>query len=209
MLDALMGGRWLTAGELAAAAGVARPTASEHLARLVEGELVASKRQGRHRYFGLAGAGVAELLEAVAVMSSPPQPRSLRSSIQLDQLRAGRRCYDHLAGRLGVELTEALVAVSWLAEADAAWTVTDRGEAGFERLGIDVNELRARPPPLVRSCIDWTERRPHLAGALGAALAARLEESGWTTPRSRETRAMQMTPLGRQRLGTLFGVEVA
>jgi len=209
MLDALMGGQWLSAGELAAAARVAPPTASEHLAQLLEGRLVAAKRQGRHRYFALAGPQVAEALEALAAISPPAPPvRSLRESIELDHLRAGRTCYDHLAGRLGVGLTNGLLGRGWLSEHEGGWRIGASGADGFARLGIDLALLRERRRPLTRSCIDWTERRPHLAGALGAALAHRLDALAWTERRTAEGRAVRLTPLGCERLHALLGVDL-
>jgi DNA-binding transcriptional ArsR family regulator len=207
MLDALLGGRWLAAGELASAAGVSRATASEHLARLLAGGLVIAERHGRHRYFALAGAHVAAALEALGALTDPrPRTTSLRQTVRLHALRAGRTCYDHLAGELGVALTDGLLHRGWLADADGGWTVTARGEQGFADLGIDVAVLRARPRPLTRRCLDWTERRHHLAGELGAAVTLRLRDLGWTAELP-HARAVRLTASGRSALRQLLQLE--
>jgi DNA-binding transcriptional ArsR family regulator len=181
MLDALLGGP-RPAGELAAAATVGRAAASEHLARLRDGGLVVVERDGRRRVFSLASPRVAAALESLSALAAPPSPgRSLRAAVRADALRAGRTCYDHLAGRLGVALADGLHARGWLAEDDGGWIVTADGEAGLrDWLGIDVGALRAGRRPLVRRCLDWTERRDHVAGAVGAALAAGFAERGLT-----------------------------
>jgi DNA-binding transcriptional ArsR family regulator len=206
MLDALLGGGWLAAGELSAAAGVSRATGSEHLARLLDGGLVVARRHGRHRCFALADRDVAAALEALGTLTtSRPRVRSLRDATKLDGLRAGRTCYDHLAGRLGVAMTDGFLGRGWLAEADGGWAVTAAGERGFAELGVNLVALRAARRPLTRRCLDWTERRDHLAGGLGAAVALRLQEMGWTTslPRSR---AVRLTGTGRGALHELLGV---
>lgn len=171
---ALLDGRAWTAGELARYAGVAPSTASEHLGRLVAGGLLAEERQGRHRYVRLAGERAAHLVEELAsrTMSGEPEPpRSLRAASVGSALARGRTCYDHLAGRLGIRITEAMT-VRGLLRQDTGFALTEAGLEWFGALGIPLDRSGRRP--LVRGCLDWTERRPHLAGAAGAALSETL-----------------------------------
>jgi DNA-binding transcriptional ArsR family regulator len=202
MLAALMGGQALTAGELAAGAGVTKPTASAHLAKLLDGGLLALQAQGRHRYYRLAGADVATLLETLMGLSHaagvrvPVGPRE-------PALREARQCYDHLAGRLGVALHDGLVERGLLALADGQPQLTPAGEAFCSGVGIDVGALRRGRRPLCRHCLDWSERRPHLGGALGAALLGWLCASGGAR-RVKGSRALQITPGGLQALQPLL-----
>ncbi|PZG00224.1 transcriptional regulator [Micromonospora deserti] len=202
---ALLDGRAWTAGELARAAGVAPSTASEHLDRLVRGGLLTERRQGRHRYLRLAGTSVAELVEHLAGHApvGPPPARSLRAIRAGAALAYARTCYDHLAGRLGVLLRDAMLNRGLLDDAGGL-VLTPAGGDWLDRLDVPVAPLRAARRPLVRDCLDWTERRPHLAGALGAALCARLLDLGWL---SRGTgRAVRLTPAGRPALAEALGV---
>ena len=184
VLLALGDGRSLAASVLAAEAGVAPATASHHLARLVEAGLLVVEPRGRHRYFRLAGPEVGALIEAVARVA-PPQPvRSLRQGTRAEAIRYARSCYDHLAGRLGVAVADALA------------------EDGPRKLeGIGVPALAARP------CRDWTEQRDHIAGPLGAALLARFVELGWLV-RDPRTRAVRLTDGGRTELPRALGVRL-
>ncbi|NUT49010.1 MAG: winged helix-turn-helix transcriptional regulator [Saccharothrix sp.] len=201
-LLALMDGRAWTSGELAAAADVAPSTASEHLTRLVQAGLLAERRQGRHRYVQLAGPKQARLLEdLLAYLGPTPAPeRTLRASTANDALRRGRTCYDHLAGRLGVAITEAMTARGLLTDQLA---VTDDGLAWLE------GELAFTPPPtrrpLARACLDWTERRSHLGGAVGAHVCAQLHTRDWVR-RIGTGRAVRLTPTGEAALRDLLGV---
>ncbi|PWR06178.1 transcriptional regulator, partial [Micromonospora acroterricola] len=196
---ALLDGRAWTAGELARRAGVAPSTASDHLTRLVRGGLLVEERQGRHRYLRLAGPSVAQLIEGLAAHApAPPAPTgSLRSTTAGAALAYARTCYDHLAGRLGVLMYDALLADGRLDRASGL-TLTPDGWAWAAGLGVPVDVLRTARRPVVRDCLDWTERRPHLAGGLGAALCRRFADLGWTT---RGTgRAVRLTPTGRAAL---------
>jgi DNA-binding transcriptional ArsR family regulator len=197
---ALLDGRYRTAGELARGAGVTASTASEHLSQLVAGGVLAVDPQGRRRYFRLAGPKVAALLEALAVAApsgdeSPPDLGRAESA-----LRAGRTCYDHLAGRLGVALTDALIAVEVIT---AEFTLGDRSR--LIPLGIELPPESARP--VVRPCLDWTERRHHAAGSLPAALTRRFFELGWLQ-RATHGRAVRLTELGQQGLSDLLGTQL-
>jgi DNA-binding transcriptional ArsR family regulator len=184
VLLALGDGRALAASVLAAEAGVAPSTASHHLARLVDAGFLVSESRGRNRYFRLAGPEVGELIEAVARVA-PPQPvRSLREGTRAHAIRYARSCYDHLAGRLGVAVADALA---------------DDGARKLERIGV--------PPLAARPCRDWTEQRDHIAGPLGAALLARFVELGWVA-RDGRTRALRLTEPGRERFPEVLGVDV-
>ena len=194
MLDALMSGRALAAGELAHVAGVVRSTASEHLARLREGGLVEVVAQGRHRYYRLAGPDVGAALEAISHIAPARPVRSLRQAGHARALAHARTCYDHLAGLCGVELHDALLRHGWLT---TAYEVTPEGVNGLAGWGIAVEEVRSQRRSFLRPCLDWTERRPHLAGGLAAALADNLVGRGWFARRSADSRALRLTELGR------------
>jgi DNA-binding transcriptional ArsR family regulator len=200
MLDGLMGGRALTASELAEAAGVSRSTASEHLARLHDGGLVAVVAQGRHRYYRIAGPEVGEALEALSHVAPPRPVTSLRQSGHARALGFARTCYDHLAGRCGVELHDALRGHGWLTE---AYDVTPAGADAFTTWGVDVAAARAGRRTFARPCLDWTERRPHLAGSLGASVTTALVDRGWFVRRATDSRALRITDAGRAGLTEL------
>jgi DNA-binding transcriptional ArsR family regulator len=203
VLLALVDGRSLAASVLASEAGVAPSTASHHLARLVDAGLISVASRGRHRYYTLAGAQVAQLIEAVARVA-PPQPiTSLRQGTRAHALRYARRCYDHLAGRLGVAVTDALQEHgSILASDGVGYTVTKRGAATLADIGVDTHA-----GDVVRSCLDWTEQRNHIAGELGGALMSRMLELGWLA-RHERTRALHLTDAGRTNLPVQLGVQL-
>ncbi|HEY4358442.1 MAG TPA: helix-turn-helix transcriptional regulator [Acidobacteriaceae bacterium] len=200
MLLQLMGGRAVPAGELAAAAHVSPQTASEHLARLTEAGFITAQRQGRHRYYALANEGVAYAVESLQVLSSP-QPGSADREARpaLGSLEHARTCYAHLAGWLGVAITDALVREDYLKPATGrAFLITDGGRTWFEQRGIAVpHSSGTADAKLARQCLDWTERRPHIAGTLGIAMYKRFTELGWIAP-ARKTRAIRITLEGRQ-----------
>lgn len=193
MLDSLMGGRALAAGELARIAGVSRPTASEHLARLLAGGLVEVVSQGRHRYYRIAGPEVGEALEALSHVAPALPVTTLRQSRHARALGYARTCYDHLAGTCGVALHDGLLERGWLT---TSYDVTGAGEAELAAWGVDVAAARAGRRTFARPCLDWTERRPHLAGALAAALATALVDRGWFVRRSADSRALRITDAG-------------
>ncbi|MCT7352424.1 metalloregulator ArsR/SmtB family transcription factor [Streptomyces sp. 15-116A] len=206
-LMALLDGRAWTAGELARHAGVAASTVSEHLGKLVAGGLLAEERQGRHRYVRLADAGVAQLVEDLAARVPPAvgRPRGLRAVSAGAAMARGRTCYDHLAGRLGIAVTDAMTRRGLLRQ-DTGFALTDAGVEWFEGAGIPLERGGRRP--LARGCLDWTERRPHLAGVAGAALCRHALEAGWCV-RVGSGRAVKVTALGEGALRELLGVEVA
>jgi len=193
MCLALLDGRAHTAGELARVAGVAPSTASGHLAKLTARALLTVVVQGRHRYYRLAGAHVARAVEQLSVLAAAPEPvRSLRESRADAAMRYARTCYDHLAGQVGVELLDALVESGVL---DSDLVVVDA--APMRALGVDHAKLRTDRRQLARACLDWTERRDHLAGALGAAVTERLFALGWIE-RIGTARAVRVTAIGRR-----------
>ncbi|GAA0404915.1 transcriptional regulator [Acrocarpospora corrugata] len=200
---ALLDGRAWTAGELARHAGVAPSTASEHLSRLVAGGVLAEERQGRHRYVRLAGPRIAQLIEDLSADAPPPSPAGLRAVSAARAMTHARTCYDHLAGRLGVAIADALTARGLLVHAPG-FAFTDAGRDWLTGL---VGVLPAARRPLARPCLDWTERRHHLAGTAGAALCRHSLERGWVRPIG-GGRALKITPVGVAALRELLGVEL-
>jgi DNA-binding transcriptional ArsR family regulator len=208
MLDALLDGRALPAGELARCARVSPPTASAHLRRLLDGGLLAVQAQGRHRYYRLAGPAVAEAIEALSVLAPRRPVRSLRQSQQTQALRFARTCYDHLAGAVGVAVADALRHAALRPVGDRDYDLTAYGEQLVGDFGVDVAKLRRQRRAFARRCLDWTERSPHLSGALGAALLARLLDLGWLT-HGRVPRGLVLTDAGFEGLGRAFGCDTA
>jgi DNA-binding transcriptional ArsR family regulator len=205
MLAALMDGRALTASELAYLARVTPQTASAHLAKLTGSHLLSVTSQGRHRYFKLASPLVGRMLEGIMAVAAIEAPRRHRPASPKDAaLRQARTCYDHLAGRVGVALADALMNEGHVVLSEDGGTVTDSGGALFRSIGIDLDAGRPRQRCFCRPCLDWSERRPHLAGALGAALATTAFERGWTL-RLRDTRAVAVTKPGEVAMTRLFG----
>ncbi|WP_371863189.1 ArsR/SmtB family transcription factor [Embleya hyalina] len=204
---ALLDGRARTAGELARHAGIARSTATSHLNLLVGGGLLVEERHGRHRYLRVADRRVIELIESLAELAPrrPARPRSLSGSGRRRALAGARLCYDHPAGSVALAITDAMIGrglLAWEPEPGP----TDAGSAWLAELGITVPSGSRRPP--VRACLDWTERRPHLGGAMGAALCAHALTVGWIT-RIGTTRALAVTPAGRRALHDHLGVRAA
>lgn len=228
MLLALLDGRPLAATELSRRAAVRPPTASAHLAKLLDGGLVTVVRQGRHRYYRLAGHEVAAAIEALSRLGAPAPVRSLRESRRAAALAEARTCYDHLAGRAGVALLDALLREGLLAEAGrqagaaprpggagraggpadgmaaVRYRVTGPGTAVLAAFGINIDAILASRRRFAGACLDWTQRRPHLGGGLAAAITTRLFELGWIERGPRE-RSVRVTPSGRDGLAATFG----
>lgn len=200
MLIALMDGRALTATELAGLGGVTKQTASSHLAKLVDGEVLTVEAQGRHRYFRLAGPHVASLLEALMVFSSDGAP-PLRTGPRDPALRKARICYDHLAGEMGVRLLERMQRDQWLHD---DLVVTDRGHAKLEEIGLDTANLPPSNRPLCRPCLDWSQRRPHLAGRMGKAILDRIFALSWAR-RLPASRIISFSPGGERQFNGWLG----
>ncbi|PRD41491.1 transcriptional regulator [Phyllobacterium phragmitis] len=204
MLTALMDGRALTVSELAGVAGVTLQTASGHLAKLSAANLTLMEKQGRHRYFRLSGPDVAEVLEGLMGLAQRTGAVRVRTGPKDQALRTARICYDHLAGERGVEMLDAARRLHLVAE-DADIALTDKGRDFFTGLGLDIDRLEKGKRPLCRACLDWSERRNHLGGALGAALLESFIARGWA--RRFEGRVISFTPSGAQAFRSAFSIE--
>jgi DNA-binding transcriptional ArsR family regulator len=207
ILIALLDGKARTAGELALTANVSAQSASAHLSKLVDGGLLKASRTGRHRYYAMAGPDVAHALEALGSISTLPRARiaTPRPRAAYDMYTA-RSCYDHLAGRIAVELSGALQKCGVIRPCgERDYELGRAGQAWFANLGIDTDSLRRSRRIFARQCLDWTERRPHIAGALGAALCSRLLALGWIACR-RDSRATRITPRGARELHSRLGL---
>jgi DNA-binding transcriptional ArsR family regulator len=216
---ALVDGRGLPASALAAEARVAPSTTSGHLARLVDAGWLSVERHGRHRYYRLAVEDVAELVEVAARLAPTDPVRSLRADDRRRQLRRARTCYGHVAGRLGVSLLASMLERGWLdghdgsfrtgserlssASRDVVYCVTDAGAAALRELGVDVDAGTG-----ARHCVDWTEQRHHLSGAVGRRLATRLFDLGWLR-RAERGRALTLTASGTDEFASAFGIDIA
>jgi DNA-binding transcriptional ArsR family regulator len=207
MLSALLDGRALTATELAYAARVTPQTASTHLAKLAEVGLVAPIRDGRYRYFRLASPRVAEMLDGIMTVALEHRPRYRPLSPRARELSAARICYDHLAGRLSVDLTASLITHEYIAVRDEAAELTQAGTRFLIAFGIDLSASSSERRHFCRLCIDWTERRPHLAGAVGAALTKRCFDLGWIARMERSS-AVIVTTSGQHGFRDTFGIGV-
>lgn len=204
MLTALMDGGALTAGELARHAGITPQTASSHLAKLETGGLVTVRRQGRHGYFALSGEDVGAVLEALMGLAARAGHSRSRPGPREPALREARVCYDHLAGDLGVAMFDSMVARGFIRQAGDTLHLEAAGQVFVRDLGIDVASLGGSRRPLCKSCLDWSVRRSHLAGALGAALLRRIGELGWAK-RIDGTRVIAFSPRGRKAFAETFG----
>ncbi len=205
MLLALLDGRALPAGELAYRAGVMPQTASTHLAKMMGGNLLAVERCGRHRYYRLANPEVGLAIEALAALAPPARLRFERD--KADSIHYARTCYDHLAGRLGVALADTLLANGALEESGHDYRVTLEGGKRLTDFGIDLAEIEAGRRAFARQCLDWSERRHHIAGGLGAALAEQFFKRGWIK-RMPESRALRLTDRGHTGLHEEFGLRL-
>jgi len=201
MLNALMGGTALTASELALEAGVSLPTASSHLSKLLEGGLLTLASQGRHRYYGLAGPQVAGMIEAITGVAEAVGPKRVRPGPRDAAMRVARVCYDHLAGEQAVAMLDRLVDRKVLLRDDREIRLGPSAASHFSALGIDV-EAKARRP-VCRACLDWSVRRSHLAGTLGAAILDKILSERWAR-REKDSRAVVFSPTGRQAFERVF-----
>jgi hypothetical protein len=197
MLLALLDGRELAASELAVRAGVTPQAATAHLKKLVAAKLLVGRAAGRHRFFRLAGADVGHAIETLAAIARPVTVVSLDQSTAMERLRVARSCYDHLAGRLGVAVTDHFVNRGAIERRGEEFAVTRRGKAILAGFGIDIEAARARRRSFARACMDWTERQPHVAGSLGAGILRAFLERKWLV-RNASDRALRITPEGRR-----------
>jgi DNA-binding transcriptional ArsR family regulator len=205
ILMALIDGRALTASELAYVAGVSPQTTSEHLAKLREANLLSLTKQGRHCYFRLGSPEVARMIESIMVVAADGPRRYRPRWNGDDQLRTARTCYDHIAGRLGVALTDALTRRKHIVLTEDGGMVTRAGEKHLSSFGIRLDDVRQGRRTFCRPCLDWSERRPHLGGALGAALANRCLDLDWIA-RIRHSRALKISAKGERGFKEAFGI---
>lgn len=208
MLHALLDGRELPATELAYRAGASPQAASAHLAKLAGGGLIEARTAGRQRLFRLTSADVGHAMEALAAIAAPARVRALGQATTMQRLREARSCYDHLAGRVGVAVADHLLDGKLIDAANAEFVVTRRGKTFFASFDIDVDEVRETRRSFARQCMDWTERRPHVAGALGASLLERFLHERWLV-RSPRDRALSLTPAGRSEFARRFNVRTS
>ena len=208
MLSALIDGRALTASELAGAARITPQTASTHLGKMTEAGVLSVVRSGRHRYFRLASPAVVDMIDGIVAVALEKRPRYRPLSRQARALDAARICYDHLAGRLSVELTDSLVARKYIVPDDDAAEITTAGARFFTAFGIELPRLRSTRRHFCRLCLDWTERRLHIAGAVGAAITKRCFDLGWME-RMKRSQAVLVTPLGRRGFRETFGIDAS
>ncbi|MER8468281.1 winged helix-turn-helix domain-containing protein [Mesorhizobium sp. M0991] len=201
MLSALMGGTALTASELALEAGVSLPTASSHLSKLMEGGLLTLASQGRHRYYGLAGPQVAGMIEAITGVAAAVGPQRVRPGPRDAAMRVARVCYDHLAGEQAVAMLDRLVARQVLLRDDEEIQLGPSADSHFAAIGIDVHTKARRP--VCRACLDWSVRRSHLAGTLGAAILDKILAEKWAR-REKDSRAVIFSPVGKQAFEKTF-----
>ncbi|MGA8220371.1 MAG: helix-turn-helix transcriptional regulator [Candidatus Acidiferrales bacterium] len=206
ILIALLDGRALPAGELACIAGISAQSASGHFSKLVDGGLLAVESSGRHRYYRMASPHVAHALEALGAISTLHRPLGTLANREPNPLYTARSCYDHLAGRIGVELTEALQSAKVIrARSERIYELGVQGKSWLTNLGVNIKPLQRSRRSFARQCLDWTERKPHIAGALGAALLSRLLAMGWFA-RLPKTRALRITHRGARELHLRFGI---
>ncbi|MER8864745.1 winged helix-turn-helix domain-containing protein [Mesorhizobium sp. M0751] len=201
MLSALMGGTALTASELALEAGVSLPTASSHLSKLMEGGLLTLASQGRHRYYGLAGPQVAGMIEAITGVAAAVGPQRVRPGPRDAAMRVARVCYDHLAGEQAVAMLDRLVARQVLLRDDEEIQLGPSAASHFAAIGIDIHTKARRP--VCRACLDWSVRRSHLAGTLGAAILDKILAEKWAR-REKDSRAVIFSPVGKQAFEKTF-----
>ncbi|MED2970741.1 winged helix-turn-helix domain-containing protein [Fictibacillus sp. B-59209] len=207
ILTVLMDGRFHTASELACMAGIKPQTASFHLSKMQEAGVIAQEKQGRHRYYGIYNEEVAKVMESFLLIAPPVKIKSLKQSSQDKAMRFARTCYDHLAGSVGVQLTDALLEAGFLDEDEENFIVTEEGVHFFKGLAIDLETISKKRRSFSHRCLDWSERRHHLAGALGNALLEQLLERGWIE-RVPQHRAVKVTEEGKKGLKETFGMDL-
>jgi DNA-binding transcriptional ArsR family regulator len=207
MLWNLLDGRAYTATELAAAADISATSASNHLAKLLDAGILNVEMQGRHRYYSFADSEIAYVVESLANLAGKKSPTRARKADVLSGVKYCRTCYDHLAGHVGVKLVEALEEKGYVNKNEKAYAVTGDGWEWFAKFQIFPNDFTNKRRPLTRQCLDWSERRPHLAGQLGAALLDKMLERKWFR-KVQFSRELEVAPKGRQELHELLGVTI-
>lgn len=207
ILTSLLDGRFHTATELAYIAGIKQQTASFHLSKLMKANLIIVEKHGRHRYYQITDDEVAQILESFLTIARPPEVRSLKQSAEMKALKSGRTCYDHLAGELGVGLTQSMLREGLIKKAEKEFIISSKGEKFFSDFGLDISELQQKRRSFSRICLDWSERQHHLAGSLGKAIAIRLFELNWIE-RHPTSRAVKITEKGNAGFKKFFNLSV-
>lgn len=207
ILTALLDGRFHPASELAYMAGIKPQTASFHLAKMVEAHVIVVEKQGRHRYYGIQDPEIAKIMESLLSIAPPQKIKSFNQASQDKAIRSARTCYDHLAGALGVKVTDSLLNMNVIREDKDGFVVTESGEEFFQAFQINLENARKKRRFFSHKCLDWSERRHHLAGALGNALLERFIELNWVQ-RLPKTRAIQITDEGKQGLKETFSIDM-
>ncbi|TMI93274.1 MAG: helix-turn-helix transcriptional regulator [Bacteroidetes bacterium] len=207
MLWNLLDGRAYTASELSSIADISATSASNHLARLLEADIVKVEIQGRHRYYSFSNPEVAYVVEALANLVNSDSGNKDKKEIALNGIKFCRTCYDHLAGYVGVKVVEALEQKGYIKKSGTLYTVTTKGWNWFSGLDINKNDLENKRRPLTRQCLDWSERRPHLAGQLGATLLEKMLQRKWFR-KVQFSRELLVTPTGRKELNELLGISI-
>ncbi|MGQ3479487.1 ArsR/SmtB family transcription factor [Paenibacillus sp. TY11] len=207
ILIALLDGRFHTASELAHMAGIKPQTASFHLSKMTEAQIVTVEKQGRHRYYGIQNSEVARVMESLLSIAPPVQIKSFKQASEDEAIRLARTCYDHIAGHLGVQIMSFFIQKGILSEDQDGLHVTEKGETFFADLQMDLKQMRQKRRSFSHKCLDWSERRHHLAGALGSSLLDRLFELNWIE-RLPTTRALRITADGKRGFQEIFSIEI-
>jgi len=208
MLTALMGGKALTASELALEADITSQTASSHLSKLVEGQLLVVRKQGRHKYFQLKSGEIASLLEMLLNVSSNLNHPKTNTGPSDPRLRKSRVCYDHLAGELGVVLYDSLALHNYIIDSGSETELTENGVLFFNKIGLNIKELTKNKRPLCKSCLDWSERRNHLSGQVGHWILSDIYNQGWAT-KDIDSRCIIFTQSGLKKFETTYQITLA
>ncbi|MCI1881598.1 MAG: winged helix-turn-helix domain-containing protein [Sporolactobacillus sp.] len=207
MLAALLDGRFHPASELAYKAGIKPQTASFHLAKMTQAHILTMKKEGRHRYYGISDPKTASVLESLLSVAPSPKINSFRQAAEEKAIRHARTCYDHLAGSLGVKIADALLKNELIGEDKKQFFITEQGKKFFDELHIDLQALHKKRRAFARKCLDWSERRYHIAGAVGNALLDRLLELNWIQ-RSPHSRAVEITAKGKIGFKNTFSIDI-
>ncbi|WP_408009899.1 ArsR/SmtB family transcription factor [Pseudalkalibacillus sp. A8] len=207
ILTALLDGRFHPASSLAYVAGIKPQTASFHLKKMIDANVVRVEKHGRHRYYGLQNHEIAEVLESLLSLAPKVEVKSFKQDSNDKAIRYARTCYDHLAGQLGVKITDSLLDNDFLKPVDNTFKLTPEGEKFFRDFEIDLGQVRKKRRAYIHKCLDWSERRHHLAGAVGNALLDRLIDLKWIE-RVPTIRAVKITPTGKSSLKEVFDIEI-
>ncbi|WP_175073978.1 helix-turn-helix transcriptional regulator [Terribacillus sp. AE2B 122] len=208
MLTYMLDGRFHTSGELARAAGITPQTASFHLKKLEEAGFLDQTKQGRHRYYGLKDPAIAQVIESLLTITPPAPVSSFKQAAEDQAIRYARTCYDHLAGSLGIQVAKGLIANEYVKQEHNQFILTAKGETFFSSFGIDVETARRKRRSFCHCCLDWSERKHHLAGALGHAMLERFLELDWLRKKP-ESRALLLTETGRNGLAEVFSLDIS